>query len=608
VEHAANLISGQAGATLQRALDEIKRIRSELRLSEESRRMAMESGRMGAWQWDLREGRISGDAVFIDLFALPPTAEPVSLESLTRCMSAAGVRELRGIAASGLPSDGRIQGEWHLECGPAAGRWIRWRGRGSATDAGIIIGVAFDATDRKTSEQALRETEDRLRNANAVLATRIKEVEAANRTIRQAKTATLNLLEDAVAARDTLLAEVTERKRAEEALRSSEERLRTVFNSMGEAFVIQEAVSDSQGQAHDYRFVECNPAFAGQTGIPDPCGHTLREIMPNPDPLWFENYGEVLRTGQPAHFQAYVPSLDRWFRVSASRIGGPGSIRLAIVLSDISESKGAEAALRESREQLQAALAEAEAARAKAEAAGDAKDHFLAVLSHELRTPLTPVYMAVHSLLRENGLPPDVRESLVLIQRNIRMESRLIDELLDITRIERGKMELLCEPLNVQATLKQAIQVAAPDMEAKEQLLTVVLDPAEAVIQGDSMRLEQVFWNVLKNASKFTPEKGEIYVQSQVDAEQITITIRDSGRGIDQASLLNIFDPFTQADLSIAREFGGLGLGLSLARAIVEGHGGSIDAQSDGSGQGSIFSIRLPLSREGSPAKPAGSA
>ncbi|MEO7933990.1 MAG: PAS domain S-box protein [Chthoniobacterales bacterium] len=249
-------------------------------------------------------------------------------------------------------------------------------------------------------------------------------------------------------------------------------------------------------------------------------------------------------------------------------------------------------------DELTKLLAAEQTARAEAEAAGHAKDNFLAVLSHELRTPLTPVLMAVYSLAKmpEMGaLPEYVGESFAMIQRNILLEARLIDDLLDLTRIVHGKMELERDPVDLHQIVRHAVEISQGDLQAKEQKLEVRLEAESPQVSGDKSRLQQVFWNLLKNASKFTPEQGAITIRSWNEPGSIVVSVTDTGIGIAPESLTQIFEAFTQANETIKRRFGGLGLGLAIANATVTGLGGTLDAQSEGEKKGATFVVRLPI-------------
>ncbi len=237
------------------------------------------------------------------------------------------------------------------------------------------------------------------------------------------------------------------------------------------------------------------------------------------------------------------------------------------------------------------------------EAASRAKDHFLATLSHELRTPLTPVLALVSVLQRDPRLPQDVQEDIATIARNIELESRLIDDLLDITRIVRGKLELKMETVDIRPIIEHAVKTCCAH-EAAEKMIVCheQLDDCCHIVRVDSARLTQVFWNVLKNAIKFTPVGGQTYLRSRhvnKDGQAwLAIEIEDTGIGIPPEQMPRIFGAFEQGGRSITRQYGGLGLGLAISRAIMESHGGTITAVSPGEGQGAVFTIWLPLSTE----------
>ncbi len=235
----------------------------------------------------------------------------------------------------------------------------------------------------------------------------------------------------------------------------------------------------------------------------------------------------------------------------------------------------------------------------EAEAASRAKDHFIATLSHELRTPLTPVLALVSALKVDERLPQEVREDMATIYRNIELEARLIDDMLDITRIARGKLELQFETIDIRPIVEHAIKTCCA-LEAAEKMIICHEDLGEGehVARVDAARLTQVFWNVLKNAIKFTPAGGQIFVRTRCEESaakpSLVVEIEDTGIGITPEVLPRVFGAFQQGDRSITQQFGGLGLGLAISKAIVEAHGGTITAESPGTNLGSIFTIRLP--------------
>jgi PAS domain S-box-containing protein len=226
--------------------------------------------------------------------------------------------------------------------------------------------------------------------------------------------------------------------------------------------------------------------------------------------------------------------------------------------------------------------------------ASNAKDLFLAMLSHELRTPLTPVLASVHVLQLDPNLPDDLRPFVDVIHRNIELEARLIDDLLDLTRITKGTLQLNIEPVDVHSLIRNAIEISSADIERKRLHLDVDLHANKQHLHGDPARLQQVFWNLIKNAVKFTPEEGTIAIISESDHQShMRITIADSGIGIPPDILPHIFNAFEQGEQRINRQYGGLGLGLAISKKIIDLHNGQINATSAGPGKGAVFVVEL---------------
>ncbi len=231
-----------------------------------------------------------------------------------------------------------------------------------------------------------------------------------------------------------------------------------------------------------------------------------------------------------------------------------------------------------------------------AEEANRAKDRFLASLSHELRTPLTPVLIAITALQREAGFSQGTQEDLEMIRRNVEMEVNLIDDLLDLNRVIAGKLRLRRETLDFNTLVRRTLQICAPHFREKKIRLVEELLPATIPIEADATRIQQVFWNLLQNAVKFTPENGRIIVSTEIGAGCIArFRVRDTGIGIEPEALSRIFKVFEQANASTPREFGGLGLGLAISKAIIVAHEGELQAESTGCGHGSTFVVELPM-------------
>ena len=230
------------------------------------------------------------------------------------------------------------------------------------------------------------------------------------------------------------------------------------------------------------------------------------------------------------------------------------------------------------------------------------KDYFLAVLSHELRGPLSAISYCVADRLKDSTVPEELHSDFALIDRNARMQSRLIGDLLDLTRLTRGKMEIELRPLDFHLLLTEAVRSSGIDGQQVGPTLTLRLHAHETKVHGDRDRLLQVFWNILRNASKFTPLDGHIDIESFDAAPgRIGVRIRDSGIGLTPESLARIFHPFEQAGHETNKKHGGLGLGLAIARGIVELHDGTLTGESAGLGQGTTFTIDLPVVNRNEP-------
>jgi PAS domain S-box-containing protein len=237
------------------------------------------------------------------------------------------------------------------------------------------------------------------------------------------------------------------------------------------------------------------------------------------------------------------------------------------------------------------------AARAEAERTSRIKDEFLATLSHELRTPLNAI-LGWATILRTGGSNVSQEEyvqGLEVIERNARAQAQLIEELLDMSRIINGKLRLDVQAVDLQVVISEALESVVPAAESREIRLTKVLDPKGALITGDPNRLQQVLWNLLTNAIKFTPKGGRVQVFLARVNSHVEISVVDSGQGIAAEFLPQLFDRFSQADTSISRQHGGLGLGLALVKSLVEMHGGNVKAYSEGVGQGTTIIVSLPL-------------
>jgi PAS domain S-box-containing protein len=278
--------------------------------------------------------------------------------------------------------------------------------------------------------------------------------------------------------------------------------------------------------------------------------------------------------------------------VSFTPIKSIEGTRYLASIVDITERKRAEAAWRTANTELEAKNLALER-QAEAEAANAAKDRFLAMLSHELRTPLSAVLHAVTLLDEPEHCPVEMREALQVIRRNVQLEARLIDDLLDLARIRNGKLQLQLQAINAHDPLSHALEICRPEITARGLKVETQLRARRTKLQADPARLQQIFWNLISNAVKFTPEGGQITISTSDDKtkEALRVEVADSGVGIEPDKLPKIFDAFEQA---IPKGQAGLGLGLAICQALAEFHGGKIAAHSAGLGRGSTFAVTLP--------------
>ena len=394
-----------------------------------------------------------------------------------------------------------------------------------------------------------------------------------------------------------------ERARAEEALRESEKKYRTLFDSIDEGFCVIEMLYDENGKPNDYRYLETNPTFEKQTGLVDAKGKTIRELAPEIEPSWFEIFGRVARTGEPVRFENYAAPLNRWFECYGFPTDAPELNRVGVIFNEVTERRQIEVKRQEMLEREQDL-------RRIAEEANRAKDEFLAVLSHELRTPLNAMYGWTQILEHSDFDRKKTKHAIEIIARNVRLQNALIEDLLDVSRIISGKMRLESERTSLVSIVESSVDTARPLAESRLIQIESNLDQSADEMFGDKHRLQQIVSNLLTNAIKFTPENGTIKLTLERIGDFGKLTIQDSGIGIAPELLPKIFERFRQADASSKRQFGGLGLGLTIVKHLTELHDGTISAYSDGENKGATFIVELPLAPQTishADLKPAGS-
>jgi PAS domain S-box-containing protein len=394
-----------------------------------------------------------------------------------------------------------------------------------------------------------------------------------------------------------IVLDTTDNARAAAELRASEERYRTLFESMDQGFCIIDMLFDDAGNPADYRFVEMNAMFEQHTGLAGGVGKTALELVPGLDRFWIDTYGRVARTGEAVRFENEVTAIARWFDVYATRIGGPDSNRVALLFSDISTRKKDSDTLRK----LAADLSEADRR----------KTEFLATLAHELRNPLAPIRNGLSVMRLSEDKPAVAAKVRAMMERQVGHMVHLIDDLLDIARISGGKLQLKKTRAELGAVLASAIETSMPVIEAGHHALHVDVPAHGFGADIDVTRIAQVVANLLNNAAKYTPAGGRIALTLHREGAEAVLSVTDTGIGISADALAGVFDMFSQIGASIDRAQGGLGIGLSLVRRLVEMHGGSATAASGGAGLGSTFTVRLPLAADHLgplPGAPAGAA
>jgi PAS domain S-box-containing protein len=382
--------------------------------------------------------------------------------------------------------------------------------------------------------------------------------------------------------------DVTAQKRAEDALRASEAALKAFYENSPACMGMVELASDDILHLYD------NPAACQLMGLSpgSTAGKWARELGVPDEMLrgWMNRYRECAVMGHPITFEVAMEwpgQPRRWLSVTVAALDlGPAERpRLCYVGLDIT-----------TRHEFEQELARA---KETAEAASRTKDDFLATLSHELRNPLNPVLLTASAELADESLPADQRDLWQVVYRNISLQARLIDDLLDLTRITRRRLHMQQEPVDIHEVLRQAIENIQPDIQAKRHSLNIDLDAEFTRMTGDSARLQQVFWNVMRNAVKFTPACGKLDIRTFNPGTNGTLRIEfsDSGIGLTQTEKDQIFEAFVQGDHArgrTAHAYGGLGLGLAITQEIVQSHGGRIWAESQGRDLGSTFVIELP--------------
>ncbi|MDB5892153.1 MAG: multi-sensor hybrid histidine kinase [Polaromonas sp.] len=633
--------------TDQKRLDEV------LRASEERRRMAFDAAELGSWNIDPVTRALTSDERFRMVFS--GSSAELTYEQAVAALHPDDVeRNLAGIALALRPENPLPYAQEYRVIHPDGNlRWVLAKGRASFSGEGVKRQlISFDGT----------------------------------------------------------VADITDRKQAQEKLRLSEERFRALFDSMDEGFCVIDVIFDVSGHPVDYRFLEMNPAFERHTGLTNAVGKTIRGLAPDMDDFWFEAYGRVVTTGEPTRFVHEAPALgSRWFDVYAFGLGHGKERKVAVLFKDITARKHAEDQARQADEQLRA-LADnmpqlawiteagsngevhwfnkswlaytgvsvddmkgdgwrqvhhpdhadrvarkfayhvrnglewedtfplrsrdgsyrwflsrmnvirgeggkvarifgtgtditeqremAEQLRRQADALikeDRRKDEFLATLAHELRNPLAPIRNSLQIVRMKAHDTATVEQAARVMHRQLSQMTRLVDDLLDVSRISGGKVTLRKEKIELADVIRSAVEATRPLFEASGVLLEVSLPACPIWLDADLTRMAQVFTNLLNNAAKFTDSGGQASLTARLEQGNVRVSVKDSGVGIADHQMEGIFEIFVQGNTALERSHSGLGVGLALVRRFVELHLGRVDVHSDGPEKGSEFTVTLPV-------------
>ena len=370
-------------------------------------------------------------------------------------------------------------------------------------------------------------------------------------------------------------------KRTEAQLRLSEEKYRKLFERMDAGFCIVEILFDDAGRPNDFRYLELNPMFESQSGLVDARGRTALEMVPELERSWIERIGAVAVSGVSDQFEEYSAVLGRWYETNASPLGEPGAHLVALIFRDTTERKQNEENLR------RLALEDAEASRRKSE--------FLAVLAHELRNPMAPIRTGLEIMRMRADSPETIERVREMLERQTRQMTHLIDDLLDIARVTSGKIEIRKQLVDLNRVVASAVETSTPVIQGARHTLDLQMWDEALLLDIDPTRIAQVINNLLTNAAKYTPAGGRIALTVRKEGREAVIAVSDSGVGIPLEHQQSIFEMFNQVGRNMGLAQGGLGIGLSLVRQLVLLHGGRVSASSPGVGQGSTFTLRLPL-------------
>lgn len=373
--------------------------------------------------------------------------------------------------------------------------------------------------------------------------------------------------------------DITNKRKAEETLQQSEEKYRSLFNSIDEGFCIFELIYDKDEQAVDWIYTEANPAFERQTGYVDPIGKKISYFQPDLERSWFNRFAKVARSGQAVRFVQYTEAMKIWYDVYAMPVGPEGSNRVSLLFTDISERKRAEEALKNSEQQMKALV--------------KVREEFISIASHELKTPVTSIkaYAEIVQESFEEVSDPDNAELMRKMNDQIDRLVKLITELLDTTKISEGQLQLNLQELELGELIRERVE----DLQRISAGHTLIMDLCSVPrVRADKERIIQVLTNLISNAIKYSPRGGEVHIGCTDKGQEIQVSVQDQGIGISQEMQEKVFERFFRAGDAQVQTLSGMGLGLYITAGIIQRHGGRIWVESE-PGKGSTFYFTLPF-------------
>jgi PAS domain S-box-containing protein len=560
-----------------------KREQEALTQSQAQLKMALEAGQMGDWEWDIVNNRVRWSAGLEALHGVERGSFGGSLDDVKRLVHPADCDRVLDAIRRCLVHRDDYRVEYRVVKPDGSLAWLEARGRlvvDAEDQPHSMTGICMDITPRKQAEEALRDETrilEILNDTGSMLSEKLELVE-----LVQAVTDAATALSGA--RWGAFFYNVTRDSGESYLLYTLSGAPREAFEKLGEPRVTPLFDSTFHGGAP----VRCADVLADprhgkmEPHLGMPPGHLpVRSYLAVPV---VSRSGEVIGGLFFGH-----PDVDV-FTERAERLVVGVAAQAAVAIDN---ARLFEATQRASDERKR--LLESErAARAAAERMSEMKDQFLATLSHELRTPLSAILGWSTVLRRGVKNEADIQRGLETIERNARMQTKLIEDLLDMSRIASGKVRLDLQTVDLVAIVDAAVETVRPAADAKGIVIETVADPGIGMIPGDPARLQQVVWNLLSNAIKFTPRDGGINVAIHREPTSAEIRIVDTGIGVRPEFLTHMFERFRQADASTTRRYGGLGLGLSIVKSLVELHGGTVHAQSAGEGRGATFIVQLP--------------